>query len=170
MAEELNRSSALSPDQMALVNGMISAAVKEAVGGVFGQLGPILKDLALTPEKIQAMEDARRAPTKEQEDFKKRMEREKREFSEQDAETRAKIRAMQDSCPHRDENDKEAICLVHNYPDRQVRGICPICWSLIEPRHWAIEAPDPKTGKTKPILIPAHRDYARVLLKQSRHD
>jgi len=166
---ELNRSSAFSPEQMALVNGLVSSAVKEAVGGVFAQLGPVLKDLALTPEKIQAMEDARRAPTAAQEAFAARMKREKKDFSAQDAETRAKIRLIQSSCPHRDENDKESICLVHNYPDRQVRGICPICHSLIEPKHWAYEAPD-KDGHAKAVLVDPHPDYKRVLLKQSRAD
>jgi hypothetical protein len=49
--------------------------------------------------------------------------------------------------------------LIHNYPDHQPRGICPHCHDIINPREWAIGAPDPITGETKAYIRPAHKDY-----------
>src|SRR6267142_204511 len=48
-----NRSSALTPEQLGEMNQITSAAVKEAVEGVFRNLGPLLEKLAITPEKLR---------------------------------------------------------------------------------------------------------------------
>ena len=45
--EELNRSGAMSPEMTAVVNTAIAEGIKAALAG----FAPILKDLALTPEK-----------------------------------------------------------------------------------------------------------------------
>jgi hypothetical protein len=44
---------AINPQVQGFINASISAAVREAVQGVFTSLAPMLKDMALTTEKIR---------------------------------------------------------------------------------------------------------------------
>lgn len=163
MEHDNNRSAAPTPEQLAMMNSAASAAVKEALASIMKEVvAPLLKEVALTPEKIAAL----KAPYVDQ----KAADREKRESQqtrEQEAENIRNRQAMQANCLHTDKNGKTSICLIHNYPDRMARGICPLCHDLIEPRHWEISAPDPKTGKTSAKIVPAHKNYPTVLQLES---
>ena len=158
-----NRSSALNPETLALLNSQVNATVAETMKAMLKDvIGPLLREVALTPEKLEALKapyvDAKAAA---------REKRESAQTREQEAEN-IRIRAqMQANCTHLDKNGKTAICLIHNYPDRQARGICPICHDIIHPREWVIGAPDPNTGKTTPFLRAAHKDYRTVMSLES---
>lgn len=163
MEHDTNRSAALSPEILAMINSATSAVVKETLASVIKDIvAPLLKETALTPERLAAL----KAPYVD-EKLADRERRESAQTREQEAEN-IKMRAqMQASCLHIDKNGKSAICLIHNYPDRQPRGICPLCQDIIHPREWVIGAPDPKTGKTTPFLRAAHKNYPTVLQIES---
>jgi hypothetical protein len=165
----------LTPEAQAQVNQSMSAAVQEAtasavpdataaavaeaVKSVFAQLAPFLKDLQLTPEKLNELKKPFEDPL-----VLARNAREARQTRMQDAENRKNNELMRANCPHLDQNKRDSISIIHNYPDRQVRGVCHICMDVIEPRRWVIDAPDPATGETKARIADAHKDYQRVLL------
>lgn len=156
---EQNRSSALSPEALALMNAAVQAAVIEAVRG----LGPILQSVALTPEKIQAMKEPYKDP--------KLIAREKREMQqarEQEKELREMDERRRASCLHQDKLGNDSISLVHNQLDHSVAGVCMQCHDWIHGRRWVIDAPDPETGKTQAHVQPAHKDYPRVLKIESQ--
>jgi hypothetical protein len=155
--------SLLNPEAQAFVSASISAAIKEAVSGVFASLGPILKDLAMTPEKIRAANTPYVDPAKVARD-----KRETEKSKQDEKELRAMDAARKAACPHLDQNQRSSIRLIHNYPDRQPRGICPICHDLITPREWRIEAPDAANPKGRAVLTPAHKNYDTVLLLESQ--
>jgi hypothetical protein len=140
------------------ISEAVSASVAEAVKGIFASLAPVLKDMQLTPEKLNALKQ----PYVDPETVARNL-REAKQTRAQDAENRKNLELKKASCPHKDQNMRESICLVHNYPDRQVRGVCVICHDMIEPRRWVIEAPDKTTGESKAHIEPAHKDYQRVL-------
>lgn len=157
-----NRSSAPSPEQMAENTAQTSAAVKEAVqasvAAVFASLGPMLEKLALTPEKIQELKAPFIDPAK--------AAREKREAQmnrEQIEEMRKQDEWRKAHCEHLDKNGNDSIGITHNYPDRQPRGVCVLCHDIIHPKEWRIGSPDPQTGKSRPYMVDAHKDYSRVL-------
>ncbi|HXA78724.1 MAG TPA: hypothetical protein VNV41_16435 [Candidatus Acidoferrales bacterium] len=147
----------LSPELMAAMNAQTSAAVAEAVKGIFAGLAPVLKDLQMTPEKLAAL----KAPYVDPAVVAREL-RETANSKAQEDEIRKMTKARQASCLHIDKNGKTAICLIHNFPDRQPRGICPLCHDIIHPRQWVIDAPDPKTGKAQSHIEPAHKDYRTV--------
>jgi hypothetical protein len=158
---DANRSSTVSPDQLALMNSMVQTSVQEAMKGAFTMLAPMIqaiKDSALTAEKIRELKtplvDAALAA---------RELRETQNSKEQEAEVRKANEWRKAHCPHKDKNGNDSICPVHNQLDHQARGICMLCHDWIHPREWVIEAPDPKTGKTRSKVREAHKDYARVL-------
>jgi hypothetical protein len=171
---ETNRSSALSPEMLAVINASISSAVKE----VFAALKPQLEAMALTPEKLR---QANEKPIDPKE--RARVLREERESAKSKAdeeETRKLTRQRQDACLHQDANGRSAICLVHNFLDHQPRGICPKCNDLIHPKEWRIAASEEQAHKLTPpnspasdqprgmaYIVPAHRDYRTVLSLES---
>ena len=156
--ENENRSSALQPETLALINTSVSNAVQEAIKSMFSGLAPVLRDMALTPEKLEAL----KAPYVDPKKLAREL-RESAQSKEQEAETLKQLEWRRAHCPHLDQNQKVALCLVHNYPDRQPRGICPLCQDLIHPKEWVIGPPDPKTGKSVAFIRPAHKDYAKVI-------
>lgn len=157
----------LSPEAQGTVNKAMSAAISEAVSAavaesvksIFAGLAPVLKDLQLTPEKLNELKKPFIDP-----DTVARNLREARQTRKQDEENRKNDELRKANCPHKDQNMKESISLIHNYPDHQVRGVCHVCMDLIEPKRWYIEAPDKATGDSKAVLLPAHKDYGRVLV------
>lgn len=171
-AESLNRSSALSPEIMATINASTSAAVKEAVSAVFASLAPMLKDMAITPEKIREANKPYVDPAKIARELRESLK------SKADEEEQRRLdRARRDACTHLDKNGRTAICLIHNYPDHQPRGICPICQDLIHPKEWRI-APTEEMAielarlsgeppKGRAYIVPAHRDYRTVMQLES---
>ena len=154
----------LTPEAQAVTSRMISDAVRETVTAIFASMGPLMKDLALTPEKLRDAEELRRMPSAAQQ---AREQREKAIMLEQEAENRKTREARVASCPHRYPSGQIAIQVVHNYPDRAPRGICPICQVFIEPKRWVVGAPDPKTGKANAYIAEAHPLFHLVLEKEA---
>jgi hypothetical protein len=155
--------SVIGAEAQGYINASISAAVKEAVAGVFESLGPILQSIAVTPEKLREANKPYVDPAK--------LARDKRETEKSKAdekENRAMDAARKAACPHLDQNQRSSIRLVHNYPDRQPRGICPICHDLITPREWRIGPPDAENPKGKAVLVLAHKDYRTVEILESQ--
>lgn len=176
---QAERNTSWSPEQMAMVNAMIQGAVTE----VFKQMAPVFKDMALTPEKMLEMEQARQKASPEYEARQKldaRLKRERDEFKRQDAEARHTTEEMKKNCRHVDSNGRTSICLVHNHPDRQPRGVCPVCNDWIHPAEWRIASDEAEAlkltggdrervreeyrgGPRRAYLVKAHKDYAIVL-------
>src|SRR5712691_13097939 len=148
----------ITPGAQAFVSASISAAVKEAVSGVFASLGPILKEMQMTPEKIRAANTPYVDPA-----VVARNKRETEKSKQDERELRAAEAARKAACPHLDQNSRPSVRLVHNFPDRAPRGICVICQDIIFPRHWEILAPDAENPKGKAVLVDAHKNYATVL-------
>jgi hypothetical protein len=153
----------VTPEAQAFVSASISAAVKEAVAGVFASLGPILREMQMTPEKIRAANTPYVDP-----DVVARNKRETEKSKADEKELRAMDAARKAACPHMDQNQRSSIRLIHNYPDRQPRGICPICHDLITPREWVIGPPDAENPKGKAVLVDAHKDYRTVEILESQ--
>lgn len=163
---EVNRSSALSPEQQAQANLAVQTAtqqaVQAAVAGVFAQLAPFLKDMALTPEKIQAL----KAPFIDPK-VAAREAREAQNSREEMDRIRKETEWRRSRCPHKDKQGNESISVVHNQLDHQPRGVCMLCNDWIHPREWVFDAPDATTGKSKARIRDAHKDYPRVLAIES---
>jgi hypothetical protein len=153
-----------TPSAQGYVNQLVSAAVSEAVKSIFSELGPILRDSALTPEKLDLLRTPKQTP--EQVAKELREKRESRKSREDEAELKRATLARQEACLHKYPNETDAINLVHNYVDRQARGICHICGKMIEPRRWVIDSPDPNTGTERCHIEEADKDYRRVLQKE----
>ena len=159
--EELNRSGAMSPEMTAVVNTAIAEGIKAALAG----FAPILKDLALTPEKLELL----RTPKQTEADLKK-LARELRETmkSKQDEEEVRRLTAERKAaCDHRYHTGKSAINLIHNYHDHQTRGVCVKCHDLIHPREWRIGPPTDTEPHGKAFVVPAHKDYQRVISQEN---
>jgi hypothetical protein len=155
---ENTRSAAFTPEQLAQVNEMAAALVKESVSAIFQSLGPALKDMALTPDKIRALNAPYIDPKVEA--------RQKREMIlfKQDEDARIKQeRAMKDQCNHQDKRGQTSLRLIRNFPDRQPRGVCVLCHDLITPKEWRIGAPDEQNPRGKAYLAAPHKDYQTVL-------
>src|ERR1035437_7344714 len=126
---------AQSAEQAAQINTAVSAAVREAVEGVFKTLGPLLKDMAMTPEKIREANKPYEDPAK--------IAREMRESlkSKADEEENRKLdRQRKDNCPHLDQNARSSVSVVHNHQDHQPRGVCVLCHDWIHPKEWRYAA------------------------------
>lgn len=145
----------LTPEMQAYTSQMIS----EAVRGVFESMGPLLQSIALTPQKLKEAEDLRRAP-----DAAKvaRELRERKLMHEEEKENRANLARFQAACPHKYPSGGSAINLIHNYPDRQARGICVLCALFLQPRRWEILAPDADNPRGRAVIVDAHPQYDLV--------
>lgn len=172
--QQQNRSSAPTPVELAakttqattemnaIIAAATNAAVKEAISGVFSQLGPLLESLAITPEKLREANKPYKDPAV--------IARELREmllWKEDEAEARRILAARQDACQHIDDNNRSTIRLDHNWPDRQPRGFCMHCHAYIHPREWRIGAPDAKHPRGVPYLVEPHKNYSTVMLLES---
>lgn len=144
--------SVLTPEAQAFMNQSISAAVRE----VFLQMAPMMQSIALTPEKLAEAERIRREPDP---NVKAREIRERLLMKEDLDAAREQKERMQANCTHKDPNMRWAVSLIHNYPDRQTRGVCVHCHSLFEPTHWEIGAPDATHPRGNPVLVKAHAQY-----------
>lgn len=150
---------ALTPDMQAFIN----ASIQAAVSGVFTQIAPVLQSIALTPEKLQAAMKPYEDPAKVAREL-----RERQQMKEQDAEARRNTALRQKNCPHQDKNGNWAIDLVHNFPDHQPRGVCPLCHVWIHPQEWRIEAPDAANPKGHAKIVPEHPLYQVVRLLEAQ--
>lgn len=150
----------INPAAQSYMNSAISSAVSEAVKSIFENLAPMMKEMALTPEKIKALQT--KLPSEEEKKRKDRDERESAKSKADEAQLRLATAKFRANCSHRYPNSTEAINLIHNYPDRQTRGICVLCGDIISPREWIIEAPD-KDGRENAKIRDQHKDYLRVI-------
>lgn len=165
-----NRSSAPTPEELGArtvqatteTQAMIAAAVKEAVSGVFAQLGPLLQSMAITPEKLREANKPYKDPAVIARELREMMI-----WKEDEAEARRLLEERQNMCQHIDDNNRSTIRLDHNFPDRQPRGFCMHCHAYIHPREWRIGAPDAKHPRGVPYLVEAHKNYPTVMLLES---
>ena len=162
---DINRSSALSPEQLGAINTATASAVSEAVKAVFAGLMPVLQGMQLTPEKIAAL----KAPIIDEKAIAraKREERENLKSKADEEAARRNERARKDACPHVDKNGRPSICLAHNQPDHQPRGVCVICGDWITPREWRIGPPTETHPNGKPYIVEPHKDYRIVMQLES---
>lgn len=138
--------STLTPEMQATINASISQAVAE----VFKNMGPMLERISLTPEKLAEAEKLRRAPDPA---LVAREARERALMREDLEKARRDTEIMQKNCTHKDNNMRWSISLVHNYPDRQSRGICTHCFKYFQPTHWEIGPPDVENPRGKAFLV-----------------
>lgn len=153
-----NRSSALSPESIAAIN----EATRSAVQAVFASLAPVLKDMALTPEKLREANKPYTDPEK-----LKRELRESMKSKQDEEELRQLTKARRDACPHLDKNGRSSINIVHNQPDHQPRGICVLCGDWIHPKEWRIGAPTDEFPRGRAYLVEPHKDYRIVMQLES---
>jgi hypothetical protein len=152
-----NRSSALSPEAIAAINVATQAAVQSALL----TLKPVFDAVALTPEKLTLL----RTPIKTDKELALEA-RERREsiMTKADSEDMRRMEAARKAnCVHLDKNGRSSICLVHNQPDHQPRGVCVSCHDWIHPKEWRFTAPDAEHPRGVPVLVPAHKDYKIVM-------
>ena len=159
----------LTPESQAATTQMVTAAVREALSSIMKNVvGPILQNMqnnALTPERISQIEEARRQPSEAQ----KSREARERLLTKQEADENRKNReAVQAGCAHKYPSGASSVQVVHNYPDRQPRGICAICQIFLHPRQWVIDPPDAQHPRGTPRIEEASRLYGLVLERESQ--
>lgn len=157
-----NRSSALSPEALAVINTATASAVQEAVSALLKGLMPAFRDMAVTPEKLR---EANR-PYEDPDKIKREL-RESLKSKQDEEELRRANRARMDACPHLDKNGRSAINLCHNQPDHQPRGVCVVCADWIHPREWRIGPPDAENPRGKAYIVEPHPAYRTVLQLES---
>jgi hypothetical protein len=157
---ENNRSSALTPEILAMITAATSAAVKEALAGSHEHNLEMIKELALTPEKLREATKPYKDPTTEN-----REKREKIKFRQEEADNQKQMRLTRENCPHTYKQGGLALGIIRNYMDRQPRGICMLCHELFHPREWRIDAPTEEMPAGFAHIVAAHPKYALVLAK-----
>jgi hypothetical protein len=125
-----------------------------AMQDLVATLKEVLPSLALTPDKIKEALKPYVDPALEAREKRSRAQN-RQQFIEL---MKAKLE-RQNACAHKDKNQRWAICLQHNFPDRAPRGICPLCELYIQPRHWDFKAPDEKHPEGEPFIVPEHPLY-----------
>lgn len=78
---------------------------------------------------------------------------------------------FQRACPHQDSKGRWVFNIVHNFPDSLPRGLCPLCVSLIQPRHEESGGPNQTIIVEEHPLYPVvrwmeHLDYTLAKLEQ----
>jgi len=160
---EANRSSALTPEQLGAINMATAAAVKEAIAGMAAFFAPMMQSMAITPEKLREANKPYVDPKK-----KEREDREQGLWRQDIEDNRRLTQNMQDNCIHEDDNQRTAIRLDRNFPDRQARGICMKCLAIIHPKEWRIGAPDKDNPRGVAYMVEPHKDYGKVRMLMSR--
>jgi hypothetical protein len=156
--ENVNRSSALSPEVLAAMTAITTAAVKEAVAATFASLAPALKDMAMTPEKLREINKPYEDPAKAARNARETL------LWRQDIEDQRKnTQAQQDNCLHQDARGQSTLRIIRNFPDRQPRGICMHCHALIHPKEWRIGAPNKDNPRGVAYLVEPHKNYQTVM-------
>jgi hypothetical protein len=149
---------ALTPEMQSYLNASMSAAIKEALVG----MAPILQSIALTPEKIELMESARRAPTADQAAAASRAKREKALMKEELEQNRKNLNASQENCLHRYVSGALSVSAIRNYPDRRSRFVCHRCMAIFQPRHWEILAPTAEFPRGVEKIVDADPLYVQI--------
>lgn len=161
--KDLNRSAALSPETLGLINETTATAVQKAVEAVFAGFAPMLREIALTPEKIREINRPYEDPAKLARELRESLKSKKDE-----AEIVRLTKERRDACPHTYPNGLSAINLCHNNPDRQPRGICVICGDWIHPKEWRIGPPTAEHPNGHAYLVEPHKDYRIVMVREMR--
>jgi hypothetical protein len=151
--------SAMTPEIMAYLNTQMASTIAQ----MFAALRPTLESIALTPEKIELMEAARRAPSEEVVARKAREKREKQLQKEDLDEAARTLEAIQRNCAHRYATGALSLAPISNRPDRQRLLVCLKCHGVIAPRIWVVGAPDAENPRGKQYLQDAHPDYVRLI-------
>lgn len=133
-----------------------SEILAAAVTAAMTAIAPVLKEIALTPDKIRELKAPYKDPALEA--------REKRESAKEAADTRRNIderKQRQEQCPHGHgsfdgSGYKEAITIEYDFWNRP-QGRCNMCEKLIQPAHWDFY------GNGEKYMIPEDREYQRVI-------
>lgn len=163
---DANRSTAPTPEVMANINDMIKAAVDQALasakaerGVTAAELAAVVKELALTPEKIAELKKPYEDPA-----VARRKLREQLAFKEDEKETIRTQQEQKNRCSHKHKGlGLFAISFVNNFLDRQTRGVCMKCGEWFNPPEWRMGAPDAKNPKGKPYVEPRHPKWDSVM-------
>jgi hypothetical protein len=155
---ENNRSTALTPELMATVNAATAAAVKEAVSGISGMFADLVRELAITPEKLREANKPYKDPA-----IERREMREKMKFKQEEIDNEKEKQRQRLNCRHHYKNNLLAVALVNNFQDRQTRGICMLCHDWIHPREWRIDNPTEENPRGVAHIVDAHKDYNLVI-------
>jgi hypothetical protein len=150
---------AMTPEIMAYLNAQMASTVAE----MFKALAPTLRDIALTPEKIELMEAARRAPSETEVARRARETREKALQREDVEAARLNLELKQNNCAHRYSNGALALAVISNRPDRQRLLICLRNHCMITPRMWVVGAPTPEFPRGKEYIQDAHPRYVELM-------
>jgi hypothetical protein len=143
-----NRSSALTPELLAVINASIASAVQEAIKGT----GALMAD---------ALRDANKPyvdPAKERRNL-----REKMKFKQEEIDNAKTQRLAKENCSHHYKNGLLSVALVNNFHDRQTRGICMRCHEWFYPREWRIELPTEENPGGVAKIVDAHPKYFLVV-------
>jgi len=135
-----------------------SDVVAKTVEAVMATLAPILKEISLSPEKIEAIRRPWVDPNQAETERKLR-----EQMANDEKRGRAKNKAVQDACAkmgHRHPQDptKNTVNIIRNFHDGQSRGICQRCLKIIQPLHWEIYYDD-KDPNGRRVAIPEDEDY-----------
>jgi hypothetical protein len=165
MSNEQNKPNPAVPPELMTpaAQAYMNSQLKETVAAMFREFAPMLQSIALTPDKIQAMEEARRAPSEE---VVKRKARELRERKMQQAdleEARQRQQALQDSCPHKYSNGQLSLAVISNRPDRQRLLICLKNHCMIVPGMWVVGPPTEDHPRGRVYFEKPHPDYRRLI-------
>ncbi len=152
-----NRSTALTPELIALVNASTTAAIKEAMAGVSTMMQQVIKEVALTPEKLRDATKPYVDP-----DVARRALRDKLKFKQSEKDDAAATRKTREQCPHKYKNGIAAVGVIRNFHDRQPRGVCMLCHEFFTPREWRIGAPTDEAPDGVAYMAPMHPKYQLV--------
>lgn len=156
----------LSPLAQGTQNALTTAAIKEVVSSMIRDVvGPLVAELALTPDKIQALKTPFVDPSAAQ-----REQREKSLQRADEAERLAAQDARKKACYHKYPTGQPSISATNNFPDRAPRFVCMICGQIEHPAQWVIDAPTilpsgqvkPGTERGTPRIEPATSRYAEM--------
>lgn len=136
-----------------------SSDVKDVLAAIL----PMIERIALTPEKLREALKPYEDPALVARELRER-ERSRKQFKADMEMTKAR----QNACPHKDKNEKWAINVTHNFPDRNPRGVCPLCQAVIYPAHWQIGAPSDEHPDGRPFIIEEHPLYHIVRFLESQ--
>jgi hypothetical protein len=158
-----NRETSLTPELLATINAATSAAVKEAIAGMSAMMADVVKSVSLTPEKLREANKPYVDPDKERREI-----REKMKFRKDEEDSAKQTRLRQEACLHQDQNGRSSLQVVHNFLDRQPRGICALCQVLVYPREWRIGPPTEKHPDGEAYLVSPHPAYGVVMQLDQR--
>lgn len=131
-----------------------SSAPSATAGVTQADLAMLVKELALTPEKLEALKRPYEDPA-----VKRRKLREQLAFKEDEKEMIRQQQQQKNRCSHKHRTGVFAISFVSNFLDKQTRGICMKCGEWFNPAEWQIGAPTEEYPKGKPYLKPRHAKW-----------